>query len=233
MVSSSLESSSPRRIRTLETLGATRPTTEPHIPEDLHCQQHRCENLKFRKWREGNLKYTMATSFFFSPSSLFPTVRSFDAWLYGLREKCFIKGSSKLLVLHIYIYIYTCLWMDYMWLGVDYWLRCELRLIPLLLLLLLLLSLLLLLLLLPQLLLLLLLLIIIIIMSCIERKRTKFELLDNVWRIFHCHVLSKLVEYYRKKKYSDWQIRSFRRYLRFISIPHLYRLFIVCNYIST
>jgi hypothetical protein len=106
--------SSPRRIRTFETLEASRPMTQPHIPDNLHCQQHRCENLKFRKWREGSLKYGMATSFLFSPSSLFPTVRPFDAWLYGLREKCFTKGSSKLLTLHIYIYIYiyTYLFMD-------------------------------------------------------------------------------------------------------------------------
>jgi len=36
-------------------------------------------------------------------------------------------------------------------------------------------------------------------MGCIERKITKFELLDNVWRFFHWRVLSKFAEYYRTK----------------------------------
>ena len=109
LVSSFSESNSTSGMRNFETLGTTHPTTQPHIPEDLHCQQHRCENLKFRKWREGSLKYAMAISFHFSPSSLFLTVRSFGAWLYGLSEKCLI---NEVLNCWYYMYIYIYLFMD-------------------------------------------------------------------------------------------------------------------------
>ena len=110
MVSSSSETKS---LRTFETLWTTRPTTQPHIPEDLHCQQHRCQNLKFRKWREVNLKHAMATSLHFSPSSLFPTVRSLDTLLYGLREKYSINEVLNCwYYIYIYIYIYIHIFMD-------------------------------------------------------------------------------------------------------------------------